>query len=425
MGLALASSLFLGCQQFLGDSSKEDGKNLNKPPEDVALTLSVKQTPECAALREKVAAARAEGKAPGDLESGFIRDCIEEVKASDARKDIVLPPDLVPDPLTRCRWIVAQIDGGHDELIIKFKYWCPDDCDSMARIDTIDHGKYCRDPKPDCEEFRKKLATMDPNSEEYARLKRFLAENCGVKPPLDTIPKPITYCDSLKRRLMAGFFGPDELERIHRQLAERCNGDSILPPKPVGYCDSLRRLMNSGHLTSEDSIRIMRQLTEKCGVKPPIIPPVNCDSLRRQLAGMDTTTAEFLKLRSYYLMKCPQDPPKPPTLCDSIRKVLPTIDTNGRDTSWKWMRRYLAEHCGGPALPLTCEQIKAKMANLDPGSADYTRLKTMYGEKCIQITPVTSDCDAYRAKLANVSPDSPDYAYLKNLIAEKCRDIKQ
>lgn len=477
MGLAFASSLFLGCEQFMGEKSPE--KNLeNNPPADVALQLSVKQTDECKALRDRVLAARNGGEATGDLEAGFIRNCIDEVKPVDGRRDTILPPNLVPDPRTRCHWIVAQIDGGHDELIIKFKYWCPDDCDTLARTDSAGHLKYCRDPKPDCEELRRKLANMDPKSEEYARLKRFLDGNCGVKPPIDTIirPKPVGYCDSLRHLLVLGFLDSVSLDRVHRQLAEKCGRDTIHPPKPIVNCDSLRRLMNSGTLSSEDSARIGRQMREWCGLQPPcdtIRPPKPisyCDSLHRLLASGTLDSATLSRIKHEFMEKCQRDtilPPKPILNCDSLRRLMhsgtlstedsirvsiilrekcgvkPPIDTilppkpigfcdslhrllaSGTLSSEDSIRvsNLLREKCITP-VPLTCSQMKDQLSKLDPASAEYARLKTLFSQKCLLIEPPLSDCEAYRAKLANLDPNSADYARLKALVAEKCALIQ-
>lgn len=383
LGLGLASSLFLGCEQFLGQSADKttpvDDKTLvNTAPENVSLQLAIKETEDCKALRDRVLAAHAVGEAPGALETDFISRCVVEVKpdaGADAGKIITVPAALVPDAMTRCRWIVAQIEGGANELVIKFRYYCPDDCDTLAVKDSVRHVKLCRDPAPDCATMKRKLVEMDTATEEYARLRRFLHEHCGLpdptRPPKDTVrpiePKPVlTHCDSLRKHLGTLDPATEEYRKLKAAWYEHCEKprDTVIVPKP-----------------------------------DPIPAPTTCESLRKQLAALDPASPEYAHLKEMVHLKC--EVPR-----DTV--IVPKPDPH----------------------PTECEQIMAKLKALDPASPDYARLKAYYAEKCMEVKPLPVDpikplpvptpCEDYRRKLASVPADSPDAKHLMEIIAKEC-----
>lgn len=330
LGMGLAASLFLGCEQFLakpeGDQPK-GGDKVTTAPEDVALQLSIKETEDCKAMRDQVLAAHSAGQAPGALETDFISHCIVEVNpAAGAVADakITLPPDLVPDEATRCHWIVTQIEGGREELIVKFRYYCPDDCDSLAVRDSLRHVKLCRDPDPaiDCAELKRKLASMDPLSEEYARLRHFLHEHCKATTPVEPEPA-LYYCDSLRLKLSKLDPASEDYARLKKLYMERCEvpHDTVKLPVdtikvPVSECDQIMMKLKSLPPDSPDYARLKAYYGEHCAVVKPIEPepiepkpvpdqPVShCEAYRLKLAGVPVDSPDYLHLKELVAKEC-------------------------------------------------------------------------------------------------------------------------
>jgi hypothetical protein len=354
LGLGLAATLMFGCQQpeTMGGADNVEDRMVDQAPEDMALKLSVKQTEECRSLREKVLAAREAGQAPGDLEADFIARCVEEVKPGDASR-IAVPIDLQPDPATRCRWIVAQIDGGREELVIKFRYYCPDECVRIAALaDTAPREKYCRDTVPDCAGLKRKLEAMDPASEEYARLRRYIAENCVAAPPGDTVRNPgdtlrppidtLSDCEILLKRIRSLGADSADYARLRNLYNSKCGGQDTVP-KPIAYCDSLRHLLRTAILDSAALARVKRELAARCGTDRPPVDSLGCDDIRARLAGMSADSDTYVRLKDHYYDMC-------------VRPDAPATD---------------------------CEANKARLAHLDPMSEEYAKARALVAEKCL------------------------------------------
>jgi hypothetical protein len=333
-GLALSTTLFLGCQDFMGQ--KSDGNLVtkdNEAPQEVALQLSIKDSGACLELKNHIQAAHEAqtaheaGSALLASDSAFLTNCVHEVRHEDASKPKpIIPPVLTPDDRTRCHWIVAQIDRGREEMVIKYRYYCPDDCNNMARGDSVVHEKYCRDPKPDCMELKAKLAHMDPASEEFARLHHLIGDICMEHPPIDSLP-PMPHGDS---------------------LPPMPHGDS-LPPKP--HCDSLPPIPHGDSLPPLPHGDSLPPKPHGDSL-PPIMPPakISCDSLRILIAHSDVNSEAYAKYKRIYGETCVDL--KPPVIL--------------------------------PPVPPTCDELRKKLALLDPASADYAHLKGSIAEHCVE-----------------------------------------
>lgn len=389
LGLGLAAILMIGCQQpeTMSGADKVEDRLVDQAPEELSLKLTVRQTEECRSLREKVQAARKAGQVPGDREAGFIAQCLEEVKSGDGSR-IAVPVELQPDPATRCRWIVAQIDGGREELVIKFRYYCPDECVRIAALaDTARQEKYCRDPGPDCAGLKRRLEAMDPASEEYARLRRFIAENCVAVPPRDTVRNP---------------------------------GDTLRPPvDTLSDCEILLKRIRSLGADTADHARLRRLYDSKCGGQDTVLTP--CEAFRRRLASVDTNAAEYGRLLARYTAECIE--PRPVTYCDSLRNLLRTALLDS--AALARVKRELAARCGTDRPPvdsLGCDDIRARLAGMSMDSDAYVRQRNRYNEMCVRPGVPVTDCEAYRTRLAHLNPATEEYAKARALVAEKCQE---
>lgn len=406
MGLGLAAGLLLGCQQFLGQEEKAPvpaGDAASDPPEDMALKLTMKGTAECRALRDQVLAADAAGQVTVTLQTDFIRNCIVEARSADSSGKVVIPADLLPDDSLRCRWLVSGIDGGREELVIKFRYDCPDDCDSLSRADSVRHGRICRDPMPECADLRAKLASLDTGSMDYDRLRRLLSERCGVH---DTLHPP---------------------------------KDTSVAPAP---CDSLKRLLATVDTSSVEHDRILALLRERCGrpdtlIRPPA--PFPCDSLKLRLARLDTGSTEYAHVLAL-LKACPSRPDsgRPVlTFCDSLKLRLGTLDSASED--YHRILRILREKCWHPdtgivkplpperdSLPITslllCDSLRQRMASLDPSSVEYGKTKQQWYQQCLEPKPVNDStlCGDLVSRLEGMDTTSREYPLLRHEAAIRC-----
>ena len=81
------------------------------------------------------------------------------------------------------------------------------ECDSMSRVDLArtDSAKFVHDcivPVFDCEAMRKKIATLDSSSKEYADLAHLIAERCGVDTNhVIVVLDSVTICNQLLKQL--------------------------------------------------------------------------------------------------------------------------------------------------------------------------------------------------------------------------------
>lgn len=326
VGLGLAAGLFLGCQHFLGQEDRPAspvGDTSSDPPAEMALRMTMKQTSECRTLRDKVLAADAAGAATVTLQTDFIRKCIEEAESADSAGKVVFPSDLLPDGHTPCRWLVSGVDRGSKELVIKFRYYCPDECDTHASGESALHARICRDPVPGCAVLKAKLAYMDPKSEGYARLRLHLAEHCGApdtpRPPNDT-PKP---------------------------------PKPALPITAVLLCDSLRESLAGLDPSTEEYGTAKHAWYSQCLETKPYNDPTICGHLMSRLKGMDTTSREYPLLKHEIALRCPDLVPKEPAKPSYPQPISPE-----------------------------CADLQKQMAQPGLPHEEYSRLKQLYSEKC-------------------------------------------
>jgi hypothetical protein len=146
--------------------------------------LSIKDDSTCRDQWNVILDARAAGLADSAAEKSFLADCVSEIKPGKDKLPPIIPPHLQPDSASRCHWIVAQIEGGRDEMTVSYKRYCPEGCHKLVDKDSTRHAHLCRDPH----------APHVPGVD-------------TTKPPRDTLPKPIPVkpapnCDVLRAKLL-------------------------------------------------------------------------------------------------------------------------------------------------------------------------------------------------------------------------------
>ncbi|GEM_PF-4490229 len=412
-GLGFAASLFWGCLDPMSQS-----KDNTTPTDNSALSLSIKDNGACRDQWSAILAARSAGHQDSATEAAFLANCVTEVKAGKDKNPPYIPPNLVPDSLSRCHWIVSQIDGGRNEMTVSYKRYCPDDCRKLEIHDSTRHEKLCRDPddtgkvdtakgnphdtskvdprdtskanEDTCKLIRARLATMASGSADYIRWSKILMERCG-HPPVDT---DSVDCRAIYQKLSVvkpGEPGRADLERAfkegcHDTLPKPPHDTLVIPPKdtlpkpPIVNCDSLRKRLAGLDTNSADYLHLKGSFREHCPEKPPVvIPPkdtlpkppiVNCDSLRKRLAGLDTNSADYLRLKGSFREHCPEKPPVVIPPKDTV--VVPPKDTLPK-----------------PVIPrVNCDELRAKLAALDPTSADYAHIKASLALSCTEPKPV-------------------------------------
>ncbi|MEO6098314.1 MAG: hypothetical protein ABIW76_22630, partial [Fibrobacteria bacterium] len=211
-GLGLAAGLFWGCQDLL---SQKDDPSSGTPvtADETVLSLSIKDDPACREQWNSILAARTNGHPDSMAESAFLSGCVKEIKAGKDKIPPIIPPGLVPDSLSRCHWIVAQIEGGRNEMTVSYKRYCPNDCRKLEDKDSVRHEHLCRDSGVD--------TTKPPRD--------------TVKVPRDTIEKPphpnTSECAAIKLKLSMAKPGEPGRADLERMFKMHCL-DSI-PPKPT------------------------------------------------------------------------------------------------------------------------------------------------------------------------------------------------
>lgn len=413
-GLGLATTFFLGCQDFMSQNASSGTATVtDQNTESVSLKLAIKDSGACLELKDRIVAAHAAGTSLGGADSAFAANCIREVRGADTLK--VLPPAMIPDDKSRCQWIRTQIDVGRDEMTIKFRHYCPDDCDTLLDKDSAGQVKYCRDPKhdtlpvkpphhdtdivnppkhdtdainppkhgpgsPDCDTLKLLMGTTVPGTQIHKDQEADFRLKCTepphdtviVKPPThDTLP-PRNICDSLKLFLSQTTPGTQAhmnfeadfkrlcTEPIHDTVIVKPPVHDTLPPKNI--CDSLKLFLSQtapgtqAHMSYEADFK--RMCTEPTHdtvvVKPPVVvpPKPNCDSLRLQLSKLDTASSDYARIKHLMGESCPVVvPPKPVPV---------------------------------PVVPpkVNCDELRAKLANTDTTSADYAHLSGSLREHC-------------------------------------------
>jgi hypothetical protein len=431
LGFGLAGALFTGCQDFFGQQADDTPAAAadNQAPAELALKLSIKDSGGCLELRNQIEAIKGGAAVDAELIAKFANQCVEEAKGQSSEHH-----DL--DDQVRCRWILSQIEGGREELVVKFRYYCPDSCETMVMEDSTEHAKVCREPKPEekpsCEELKKRLAGMDTTTEEYARLRHFVREICEEPKPLPT-PEEDT-CRIIREKLSKLVAGSDEYLTWKKIYLARCEEPKPDPVPPV-TCDELRKKLAETD-NPEDSARLATELAKRCPVPHPVpVPGPNCDSLRLMLHEADSGSEAYDRI--YHMMaekKCvlpephpvPVPVPLPHPNCDSLRAMLTKTDS-GSEAYNKILHIMIEAKCKVPAptpepLPPTCDELR-KLFAATTNPEDSARLAMELAKRCPVPVPLPHpNCDSLRAMLAKADSGSEAYnRILHAMIEAKCK----
>lgn len=322
-GLGLAASLFWGCQDLL--SQKDDPSGTQETTLDAtALRLSIKDDDACRDQWRAILAARTNGHPDSVAEAAFLSGCVTEVKPGKPP----IPPHQEPDSLSRCHWIVGQIEGGRDSLTVTYKRYCPDECKKLetdsARHEHLCHVPGVKPPRPprhdtgECLVLRLKLDSLKPGDSARIALERQYKELCPApKPPIDTTKPPI---DTTKppRPPIDTFPKPPKDTTVHPPK------DS-LPKPPIDRCEELLKKLNSVSPDSAEYLHLKEIYVKECLVpkdtvveppkdtlpKPPL-PAANCVELRARLLKLDAGSADYIRLQEILKDKCPEAGPEAP-----------------------------------------------------------------------------------------------------------------
>jgi hypothetical protein len=239
-GLGLAAGLFWGCQDLL--SQKEDSSGTPAIATDAtALRLSVKDDSVCREQWSVILAARTNGQPDSVAEAAFLSGCVSEIKPGKDHIHPHIPRHLEPDSLSRCRWIVKEIEGGRDSLTVSYKRYCPDECHKLetdsARHEHLCHVPGVKPPKPprhdtgECLVIRLKLDSLPPGDSTRIALESQYKELCAPpKPPVDTTKPPKPPIDTLPK--------PPKDTSVHPPK-------DTLPKPPIDRCADLLEKLNS------------------------------------------------------------------------------------------------------------------------------------------------------------------------------------
>ncbi len=425
-GLGLAAGLLLGCQDFLNNSDKKS--EVVTTTDDGAtgsLSLSIKDDSSCREQWRSILDARTAGRADSAAEMVFLSTCVKEVVVTKDMPKPTIPPALLPDSGTRCRWIVSQIEGGRDSLTVSYKKYCPEDCRKLEIHDTVAHERLCHDPIPPippkplpddtCRMLAEKLRLTKPGEPGRAELEHnFLARKCGDLPH-DTIvvpPKPLPddTCRMLREKLAAthpGDAGRADLE--HMFAARKCGDlpkDTVIVHPPMTDHDSIcmdLKLRLSAATSDAQRAELEAAFKAKCMVVVPpkdtvvIKPPlVNCDELRKKLAGLDPASDSAQRLMVTLKEHCPEKPPvitdpKPPmtahdSICADLKLRLSKATTDAQRAELEAaFKAKCMDPVPVPVPPVTtvnCDELRKKLAGLDPASADAIRIAGSIKEHC-------------------------------------------
>ncbi len=373
--LGLAAGMMIGCQDLMNPGKTTSDPGATSVDQIGSLSLSIRNDSACMGEWHAILDARSAGHPDSASEAAFLASCVTEVKPEKDKPVPVVPPPLRPDSGTRCKWIVAQIEGGRDSLTVSYRKYCPEDCRTLEVMDSTSHEKLCRDPKPhdslpvpppppvNCDSLRKKLSTLDSGSADYVALAAALKGHCPEKPPL-----------------------PDSTKIPPK------------PPMPDSVCMALKLQLADTLLDSAQRASLEAAFKAKCKEPfplPPPPPPVNCDSLRKQLAALDSGSADYAKLAITLKEHCPEKPPLPDTA-----KLPPKP----------------------PAPDSVCMNLKMLLSTTPPGTAGRSDLEAAFKAKCVEPLPVPppADCDSLRMKLAAMDTASVDYAQLTAIMKGVC-----
>lgn len=431
--LGLTAGLMIGCTDFLGAGKDTNGTAQTPVEESGTLSLSIKDDSSCREQWGDILAARSAGHADSAGETVFLANCVKEIRVTKDTPKPTIPPALLPDSGTRCKWIATQIEGGRDSLTVSYKKYCPDDCRILAIKDSAGHEKLCHLPgdlppktrpddsgvvvkprdtlivKPDptddtCAMLHRKLEATNPGEPGRAEQEKMVLAHCGKLPD----PVPADTCRMMYDHLMKMDPASADYAKAKEAWHAHCGG--IVPPKPdpeVDTCMLLLERLAKLDPASEEYLKYKHIWAERCGgVVPPkdtviIKPPVvNCDELRKQLAGLDPTSGDYAHVAVTLKEHCPE---KPPVVI--VPKPIPTT------------------------LDSICMELKLRLSKATT-DAQRAELEAAYKAKCLEpvlvndpvVTPV-SDCDAAHKKMSMVDPASADYAVIAGYIREHCPEV--
>jgi hypothetical protein len=411
-GLGLMASLFWGCQDLL--SQKDSAADPSETVDETALSLSIKDDPVCREQWSAILEARTGGHPDSGAEAAFLAGCVKEIKVGKDKVPPVIPRDLLPDSTSRCHWIVAQIEGGRDEMTVSYKRYCPDDCRKLEDGDSTRHVRLCRDSSSDTTKVPRDTIKNPRDT---------------IKVPPDTIPNPRNSAECFNLRIKLSSVKPGEpgYAELEKMYIVRCN--DTLPHNPEqDTCKMIRTRIAGLDSNSEEALKWRRILLERCGkppidtVKPPRPDTTECFALKMKLSMVKPGEPGYADLERMFKARCLDSLPKPPK--DTI--VKPPLP---KDTL--------------PKPPLNeCEGIMKKLMSVPVGGPDYMYLKDMYNRVCVvrdttvkppivkdtlpKPLPVTTpaDCEGLRAKLLTLDPASADYKRLVGSIREHCPEVK-
>jgi len=363
--LGLAAGMMIGCQDLLNPGKTTSDPGATTVDQSGALSLSIRNDSTCMGEWHAILDARSAGHPDSASEAAFLASCVTEVKPEKDKPVPVIPPPLLPDSGTRCKWIVAQIEGGRDSLSVSYKKYCPDDCRKLEATDSASHEKLCRDPKPHTDSLPPK-----PHGDDSLPPKPHGDDSLPPKPHGgDSLPPPPKPEDDTCKMLLVKLetVKPGEPGRadLEHQYTARCH-------EPVPH----------------DSTPV-----------PPPPPPVNCDELRKKLAVLDSGSADYASLAVTLKAHCPEKPPVSDTT-----KLPPK-----------------------PPVPdSVCMDLKVLLSTTPPGAAGRSDLEAAFKAKCtepVPVPPATVNCDELRAKRATLDSSSVDYVQLTALMKGHCPDV--
>jgi hypothetical protein len=324
--LGLAAGMMIGCQDLLNPGKTSDPSS-TAADQSGALSLSIRNDSTCQGEWHAILDARSAGHPDSASEAAFLASCVMEVKPEKDKPVPVIPPPLLPDSGTRCKWIVAQIEGGRDSLSVSYKKYCPDDCRKLEVTDSASHDKLCREPHPRIDSLPPK-----PHGDDSLPPKPHGDDSLPPKPHDDSLP-PRTNpeddtCKMLHDKLeivKPGEPGRADLEHL---FTARCHEPvphdttvvpppvpdtaKLPPPKPPtldSVCMELKLRLSTIPPGTAGRSDLEAAFKAKClepiPVPPPPAPTVNCDELRKKLMTMDTTSVDYVHLLATMKEHCP------------------------------------------------------------------------------------------------------------------------
>ncbi len=324
IGLALAGSILIGCQNILDNTNANQNQTNATTPDNIALRLVEKTTPSCVEMKAKLTLNPSD---TSTLKTKYLSQCIEN-HTSDSTHVKDSSSITRPDAKTQCDWIKFTIDGGKVDFKNQFAYYCKDECSKWEKDGTGKNVRYC---------LIKEIKLSDS-------LPKPIPHDTTIVPPKpDSTNLPS--CDSL--RMMLKHAGNDSTYKkmlLAQMSLKHCIIDTVIvipPPVPHYTCDTLRILLKNAGTNSELIAKLKAQmLAQHCTmdtviVTPPPVPHYTCDTLRILLKNAGTNSELIAKLKAQMVAQhCVMDtvivtpPPAPHYTCDSLRVMLKNAGTN-------------------------------------------------------------------------------------------------